>query len=229
MPPLVSAANSDESLRLSRERMQPGARVPDRGTSYSPVGVVHVRAGHAAVAHALMEPLFPSAAPAFPSGRSGVRNWHRVLFASMMVLLFLPAAQYYADLAAHQRVWRFWRVGAVAAAGSAVSKVAVARWRCFYIAFVVRRVPRCSYLELTGNAMMISRCEKPLRCHGSQLLLGLVWAVRRLDLCLLSWLAPIVFLLILSLFVSRISSRSILYRAPKRCKLPWILEEYSLP
>lgn len=45
--------------------------------------------------------------------------------------------------------------------------------------------------------------------HGSQLLLGLVWAVGMawLDLRFLFWLAPIVFSLILSPFVSVISSR----------------------
>jgi membrane glycosyltransferase len=45
--------------------------------------------------------------------------------------------------------------------------------------------------------------------HGSQLLLGLVWAVGMawLDLRFLFWLAPIVVSLILSPFVSVISSR----------------------
>ncbi|SQC93963.1 Glucans biosynthesis glucosyltransferase H [Cedecea neteri] len=46
--------------------------------------------------------------------------------------------------------------------------------------------------------------------HGSQLLLGLVWAVGMawLDLRFLFWLAPIVFSLILSPFVSVLSSRA---------------------
>jgi membrane glycosyltransferase len=46
--------------------------------------------------------------------------------------------------------------------------------------------------------------------HGSQLLLGLVWAVGMawLDLRFLFWLAPIVVSLILSPFVSVISSRA---------------------
>ncbi|WP_348226049.1 hypothetical protein, partial [Salmonella enterica] len=50
----------------------------------------------------------------------------------------------------------------------------------------------------------------PFRRHGSQLLLGLVWALGTawLDLRFLFWLAPIVFSLILTPFVSVISSRS---------------------
>ena len=67
--------------------------------------------------------------------------------------------------------------------------------------------------------------------HGSQLLLGLVWAVGMawLDLRFLFWLAPIVFSLILSPFVSVISSRSTMGLRTKRWKLFLIPEEYSTP
>ena len=67
--------------------------------------------------------------------------------------------------------------------------------------------------------------------HGSQLLLGLVWAVGMawLDLRVLFWLAPIVFSLILSPFVSVISSRSTVGLRTKRWKLFLIPEEYSPP
>lgn len=67
--------------------------------------------------------------------------------------------------------------------------------------------------------------------HGSQLLLGLVWAVGMawLDLRFLFWLAPIVFSLILSPFVSVISSRATVGLRTKRWKLFLIPEEYSPP
>ena len=67
--------------------------------------------------------------------------------------------------------------------------------------------------------------------HGSQLLLGLVWAAGMawLDLRFLFWLAPIVVSLILSPFVSVISSRSTVGLRTKRCKLFLIPEEYSPP
>ena len=69
------------------------------------------------------------------------------------------------------------------------------------------------------------------RRHGSQLLLGLVWAVGMawLDLRFLFWLAPIVFSLILSPLVSVISSRSSVGLRAKRWKLFLIPEEYSPP
>lgn len=67
--------------------------------------------------------------------------------------------------------------------------------------------------------------------HGSQLLLGLVWATGMawLDLRFLFWLAPIVFSLILSPFVSVISSRPSVGLWAKRWKLFLIPEEYSPP
>ncbi|RWR01950.1 glucosyltransferase MdoH [[Pantoea] beijingensis] len=67
--------------------------------------------------------------------------------------------------------------------------------------------------------------------HGSQMLLGIVWAAGMgwLDLNFLWWLAPIVFSLILSPFVSVFSSRATLGLASKRAKLFLIPEEYDPP
>ncbi|WP_413723837.1 glucans biosynthesis glucosyltransferase MdoH [Sodalis sp. RH16] len=67
--------------------------------------------------------------------------------------------------------------------------------------------------------------------HGSQMLLGLVWAggMAWLDLRFLWWLSPIVFSLILSPMVSVFSSRANLGLACKRVSLFLIPEEYSPP
>lgn len=67
--------------------------------------------------------------------------------------------------------------------------------------------------------------------HGSQMLLGLVWAggMGWLDLNFLWWLSPIVFSLILSPFVSVFSSRRTLGQASKRAKLFLIPEESNPP
>ena len=67
--------------------------------------------------------------------------------------------------------------------------------------------------------------------HGWQMALGIVWAAGMgwLDLNFLWWLAPIVFSLILSPFVSVYSSRSTTGNASKRAKLFLIPEEYEPP
>ncbi|WP_029686952.1 glucans biosynthesis glucosyltransferase MdoH [Tatumella saanichensis] len=67
--------------------------------------------------------------------------------------------------------------------------------------------------------------------HGSQMLLGIVWAVGMgaLDLNFLWWLAPIVFSLILSPIVSVISSRATLGLKSRRARLFLIPEEYNTP
>ncbi|MBV4366141.1 glucans biosynthesis glucosyltransferase MdoH [Erwinia phyllosphaerae] len=67
--------------------------------------------------------------------------------------------------------------------------------------------------------------------HGSQMALGIVWAAGMgwLDLNFLWWLAPIVFSLILSPFVSVFSSRSTTGMASKRAKLFLIPEEFEPP
>lgn len=67
--------------------------------------------------------------------------------------------------------------------------------------------------------------------HGSQLVLGIIWAggMGWLDLNFLWWLAPIVFSLMLSPFVSVLSSRATLGLATKRAKLFMIPEENQPP
>ncbi|WP_439212967.1 glucans biosynthesis glucosyltransferase MdoH [Duffyella gerundensis] len=69
------------------------------------------------------------------------------------------------------------------------------------------------------------------RRHGSQMLLGIVWAAGMgwLDLNFLWWLAPIVFSLILSPFVSVFSSRATNGQASRRMQLFLIPEEYDPP
>ncbi|MGL4193848.1 MAG: glucans biosynthesis glucosyltransferase MdoH [Edwardsiella piscicida] len=73
--------------------------------------------------------------------------------------------------------------------------------------------------------------SEAFRRHGSQMLLGLVWAggMAVLDLRFLWWLSPIVVSLILSPFVSVITSRRTLGLQCKRAKLFLIPEEYQPP
>ncbi|HAI04267.1 MAG TPA: glucans biosynthesis glucosyltransferase MdoH, partial [Pantoea sp.] len=67
--------------------------------------------------------------------------------------------------------------------------------------------------------------------HGSQMALGLVWAIGMglLDLNFLWWLSPIVFSLILSPFVSVMSSRATIGIKSKKARLFLIPEEYEPP
>ncbi|GAA0499745.1 glucans biosynthesis glucosyltransferase MdoH [Tatumella terrea] len=67
--------------------------------------------------------------------------------------------------------------------------------------------------------------------HGMQMVLGIVWATGMgwLNLNFLWWLAPIVFSLILSPFVSAFSSRATLGLKSRRAKLFLIPEEYAPP
>ncbi|MEB5970879.1 glucans biosynthesis glucosyltransferase MdoH [Pantoea dispersa] len=73
--------------------------------------------------------------------------------------------------------------------------------------------------------------SEAFRRHGSQMLLGIVWAVGMgvLDLNFLWWLAPIVFSLILSPFVSVMSSRATVGLKSRRANLFLIPEEYEPP
>ena len=73
--------------------------------------------------------------------------------------------------------------------------------------------------------------SEAFRRHGSQMLLGLVWAggMGVLDLNFLWWLSPIVFSLILSPFVSVMSSRATVGQKSKNAKLFLIPEEYEPP
>ena len=79
--------------------------------------------------------------------------------------------------------------------------------------------------------MTIRLGGEAFRRHGSQMLLGTVWAggMAWLDLRFLWWLSPIVFSLILSPFVSVLSSRATLGMKSKRAKLFLIPEEYNPP
>ncbi|MXP49536.1 glucans biosynthesis glucosyltransferase MdoH [Pantoea sp. Eser] len=67
--------------------------------------------------------------------------------------------------------------------------------------------------------------------HGSQMALGLVWAIGMglLDLNFLWWLSPIVFSLILSPFVSVVSSWATIGIKSKKARLFLIPEEYEPP
>lgn len=67
--------------------------------------------------------------------------------------------------------------------------------------------------------------------HGSQMLLGMIWAIGMgwLDLNFLWWLAPIIVSLVLSPFVSVLSSRLTLGLAAKRVRLFLIPEEDETP
>ncbi|MGV3346051.1 glucans biosynthesis glucosyltransferase MdoH [Enterobacteriaceae bacterium LUAb1] len=69
------------------------------------------------------------------------------------------------------------------------------------------------------------------RRHGSQMLLGIVWAAGMgwLDLNFLWWLAPIVFSLILAPYVSVLSSRAAVGLKMKSARLFLIPEEYDIP
>ena len=73
--------------------------------------------------------------------------------------------------------------------------------------------------------------SEAFRRHGSQMLLGIVWAAGMgyLDLNFLWWLAPIVGSLILSPIVSVISSRATVGMASRRAKLFLIPEEFDTP
>lgn len=73
--------------------------------------------------------------------------------------------------------------------------------------------------------------SEAFRRHGSQMLLGIVWAAGMgyLDLNFLWWLAPIVGSLILSPIVSVISSRATVGLASRRAKLFLIPEEFETP
>ena len=124
-----------------------------------------------------------------------------------MVLLFLPkllSILLYL-VQRNERIRRLLARYIIVAAGSAFSVLLAPVRMLFHTVFVVS-----AFLgwEVVWNSPQrdddsTSRGEAFKR-HGSQLLLGLVWAVGMawLDLRFLFWLAPIVFSLILSPFVS---------------------------
>lgn len=132
----------------------------------------------------------------------------------------------------NERIRRLLARYIIVAAGSAFSVLLAPVRMLFHTVFVVS-----AFLgwEVVWNSPQrdddSTSWGEAFKRHGSQLLLGLVWAVGMawLDLRFLFWLAPIVFSLILSPFVSVISSRATVGLRTKRWKLFLIPEEYSPP
>ncbi|WP_226569756.1 glucans biosynthesis glucosyltransferase MdoH [Mangrovibacter yixingensis] len=187
------------------------------------------------VVHALTEPQYflqpRQLFPVWPQWRPELAI---ALFASTMVLLFLPKLL---------SVLLIWCKGSKEFGGAfrllislileVLFSVLLAPVRMlFHTVFVVS-----AFLgwEVVWNSPQRDDDSTPwgeaFMRHGSQLLLGLVWAIGMawLDLRFLFWLAPIVFSLILSPFVSVVSSRATNGLRTKRWKLFLIPEEYSPP
>lgn len=187
------------------------------------------------VVHALTEPQYflqpYQLYPVWPQWRPELAI---ALFASTMVLLFLP------KLLSIILIWckgskeygGFFRVTCSLLLEVLFSVLLAPVRMLFHTVFVVS-----AFLgwEVVWNSPQRDDDSTPwgeaFMRHGSQLLLGLVWAVGMawLDLRFLFWLAPIVFSLILSPFVSVFSSRTTLGLRTKRWKLFLIPEEYSPP
>ena len=187
------------------------------------------------VVHALTEPQYflqpRQLFPVWPQWRPELAI---ALFASTMVLLFLP------KLLSILLIWckgtkeygGFWRVTLSLLLEVLFSVLLAPVRMLFHTVFVVS-----AFLgwEVVWNSPQrdddSTSWGEAFKRHGSQLLLGLVWAVGMawLDLRFLFWLAPIVFSLILSPFVSVISSRATVGLRTKRWKLFLIPEEYSPP
>jgi membrane glycosyltransferase len=186
------------------------------------------------VVHALTEPQYflqpRQLFPVWPQWRPELAI---ALFASTMVLLFLP------KLLSIILVW----CKGPKEYGGFIRVTLSCCWRsCSRSCW--RRFACCStpsswsapssagkWCGIRRSVMMTPRRGEAFMRHGSQLLLGLVWAVGMawLDLRFLFWLAPIVVSLILSPFVSAISSRATVGLRTKRWKLFLIPEEYSPP
>jgi membrane glycosyltransferase len=187
------------------------------------------------VVHTLMEPTYflqpRQLFPVWPQWRPELAI---ALFSTTMVLLFLPKML---------SVVLIWFKGSKAYGGplrllaslvlETLFSVLLAPVRMlFHTVFVVS-----AFLgwEVVWNSPQRDDDATPwseaFKRHGSQMALGLVWATGMglLDLNFLWWLAPIVFSLILSPFVSVMSSRSTLGLKSKKAKLFLIPEEYSPP
>lgn len=187
------------------------------------------------VVHTLMEPTYflqpRQLFPVWPQWRPDLAI---ALFSTTLVLLFLPKLL---------SVVLIWFKGAKAYGGAfrlflsllleMLFSVLLAPVRMlFHTVFVVS-----AFLgwEVVWNSPQRDDDATPwseaFRRHGSQMLLGIVWAVGMgvLDLNFLWWLAPIVFSLILSPFVSVMSSRATVGLKSKRAKLFLIPEEYEPP
>jgi len=187
------------------------------------------------VVHTLMEPTYflqpRQLFPVWPQWRPELAI---ALFSTTMVLLFLPKML---------SVVLIWFKGSKAYGGplrllaslvlETLFSVLLAPVRMlFHTVFVVS-----AFLgwEVVWNSPQRDDDATPwseaFKRHGSQMALGLVWAIGMglLDLNFLWWLAPIVFSLILSPFVSVMSSRATLGIKSKKAKLFLIPEEYSPP
>ncbi|HBV89689.1 MAG TPA: glucans biosynthesis glucosyltransferase MdoH, partial [Pantoea sp.] len=187
------------------------------------------------VVHTLMEPTYflqpRQLFPVWPQWRPELAI---ALFSTTMVLLFLPKML---------SVVLIWFKGSKAYGGplrllaslvlETLFSVLLAPVRMlFHTVFVVS-----AFLgwEVVWNSPQRDDDATPwseaFKRHGSQMALGLVWAIGMglLDLNFLWWLAPIVFSLILSPFVSVMSSRATLGLKSKKAKLFLIPEEYSPP
>ncbi|KAF0854355.1 MULTISPECIES: glucans biosynthesis glucosyltransferase MdoH [Pantoea] len=187
------------------------------------------------VVHTLMEPTYflqpRQLFPVWPQWRPDLAI---ALFSTTLVLLFLPKLL---------SVVLIWFKGAKAYGGAfrlflsllleMLFSVLLAPVRMlFHTVFVVS-----AFLgwEVVWNSPQRDDDATPwseaFRRHGSQMLLGIVWAVGMgvLDLNFLWWLAPIVFSLILSPFVSVMSSRATVGLKSKRARLFLIPEEYEPP
>lgn len=187
------------------------------------------------VVHTLMEPTYflqpRQLFPVWPQWRPDLAI---ALFSTTLVLLFLPKLL---------SVVLIWFKGAKAYGGAfrlflsllleMLFSVLLAPVRMlFHTVFVVS-----AFLgwEVVWNSPQRDDDATPwseaFRRHGSQMLLGIVWAVGMgvLDLNFLWWLAPIVFSLILSPFVSVMSSRATVGLKSKRARLFLIPEEYETP
>ncbi|WP_158783106.1 glucans biosynthesis glucosyltransferase MdoH [Pantoea sp. BAV 3049] len=187
------------------------------------------------VVHTLMEPQYflqpRQLFPVWPQWRPELAI---ALFSTTMVLLFLPKLL---------SIMLIWFKGAKQYGG--VFRVTVSLFlemlfsvllapvrMLFHTVFVVS-----AFLgwEVVWNSPQRDDDATPwgeaFKRHGSQMALGIVWAAGMgwLDLNFLWWLAPIVFSLILSPFVSVFSSRSTTGNASKRAKLFLIPEEYNPP
>lgn len=187
------------------------------------------------VVHTLMEPQYflqpRQLFPVWPQWRPELAI---ALFSTTMVLLFLPKLL---------SIMLIWFKGAKQYGG--VMRVTVSLFlemlfsvllapvrMLFHTIFVVS-----AFLgwEVVWNSPQRDDDATPwseaFKRHGWQMALGIVWAAGMgwLDLNFLWWLAPIVFSLILSPFVSVYSSRSTTGNASKRARLFLIPEEYEPP
>ncbi|WP_338562813.1 glucans biosynthesis glucosyltransferase MdoH [Erwinia sp. E_sp_B04_7] len=187
------------------------------------------------VVHTLMEPQYflqpRQLFPVWPQWRPELAI---ALFSTTMVLLFLP------KLLSIMLIWfkgakpygGFVRVTVSLFLEMLFSVLLAPVRMLFHTVFVVS-----AFLgwEVVWNSPQRDDDATPwseaFKRHGSQMALGIVWAVGMgwLDLNFLWWLAPIVFSLILSPFVSVFSSRSTMGNASKRAKLFLIPEEFEPP